>query len=271
MSTAFLGCLISHLFFQLTLPALLPLLYSHSEEFQQPRTGANTAKACPSSDTQEQSLGAERRCSKRNQPALEGKAQECVYAPEQQLDSQTEVCAHACAETLSWQPPHRWWAVTKVTRKGESGRANPSVQNSSSVPCLGMQALHYVQLFAIYHLGIWMHHWLTSATSILSSPFATAYLDTFKISCSLNSKCQTQIIFLVLFIFLGSFIFLLQHLICLYDLLTITAAWYYILSVLVLFFLELTHTLSDHYYQKLWRNILVLNDSVCKEELSKQK
>lgn len=82
--------------------------------------------------------------------------------------------AHACAETLSWQPPHHWWAMTKVTRTGESGRADPSVQNSSSVPCLGTQALRNVQLLAIYHLGIWMLHWLTSATCILSSPCATA-------------------------------------------------------------------------------------------------
>lgn len=41
------------------------------------------------------------------------------------------------------------------------------------------------------------------------------------------------------------------------DLLTITAAWYYILSVLVLFCLELTPTRSDYQYQKLWRNMLV--------------
>lgn len=26
---------------------------------------------------------------------------------------------HVCAETLSWQPPHRWWVVTKVTRNGK--------------------------------------------------------------------------------------------------------------------------------------------------------
>lgn len=119
MSTAFLGCLISHLFFQLALPAILPL--SHS------RWGA-PAEQNRSEHCQGASCSAHRSRAPSWRPALQGKAQEHVCAPEQALDSQTEECAHVCAETRSWQP-------LPPDKRRESGTADPPARSSSFVPC----------------------------------------------------------------------------------------------------------------------------------------